>query len=124
MDLLATLINRGVEAAAAAAGNSTDNSTSAALPAGGPPPGVSLYSPHCYCGRKAAGLETGQIPYRGHSTSAGIWLMVSFSTIFLSARLYAKQFRLKGLWWDDWILIGAWASSVNFVSVLLRTGVK
>ncbi|KAK0623837.1 hypothetical protein B0T14DRAFT_425921 [Immersiella caudata] len=37
-----------------------------------------------------------------------IWILIGISLVFLLLRLYAKFFRHRGLWWDDYILIGAW----------------
>jgi hypothetical protein len=37
-----------------------------------------------------------------------IWLLIGFSALFLGLRLYCKFLRHRGLWWDDYILIGAW----------------
>jgi len=37
-----------------------------------------------------------------------IWVLIAISLVFLLLRLYAKFFRQRGLWWDDYILIGAW----------------
>ncbi|KAJ4395032.1 hypothetical protein N0V85_006707 [Neurospora sp. IMI 360204] len=108
MKFLATLINRGVshiDAAAVAVNGSAEHGAPGAP--GGPAAGPK-YSPDSYCGRRLAGLETGPVPNRGPETSAGLWILVSFSTAFLAARLYLKMYRLKGLWWDDYILVLAW----------------
>ncbi|KAK5654592.1 hypothetical protein OQA88_7221 [Cercophora sp. LCS_1] len=37
-----------------------------------------------------------------------IWVLIGFSLLFLVLRIYAKVFRHRGLWWDDYVLIGAW----------------
>lgn len=37
-----------------------------------------------------------------------IWVLIGFSLIFLLLRVYAKFIRHRGLWWDDYILIGSW----------------
>ncbi|KAK3388564.1 hypothetical protein B0T20DRAFT_364555 [Sordaria brevicollis] len=100
MDFLVTLINRGVE---------HDNVAYAANATGNGAPAGPKYSATCYCGRRLAGLETGPIPDRGPAVSAGLWILVSFSTTFLAARIWLKMYRLKGLWWDDYILVLAWA---------------
>lgn len=107
MEFLATLINRGVSHIDAATIAANGSAGHGAHGSGGPAVGPK-YSPDGYCGRRLAGLETGPIPNRGPETSAGLWILVSFSTAFLAARLYLKMYRLKGLWWDDYILVLAW----------------
>ncbi|KAK3312689.1 hypothetical protein B0H66DRAFT_643870 [Apodospora peruviana] len=38
------------------------------------------------------------------------WLLTSVSGLFLALRLYCKFLKKRGLWWDDHVLIAAWAS--------------
>ena len=109
MDFLATLISRGASQV-----------DSPALPAnssgyGEPPAGGPLYSPECYCGRRMAGLETGPFPNRGPEVSAGIWVLITLSGLHLFPRVYLKIYKLKGLWWDDYILVCAWVCLPPFV---------
>jgi len=43
-----------------------------------------------------------------------IWTLIAISALFLGARIYCKFLRHRGLWWDDYILIGAWVSFFFF----------
>jgi len=45
---------------------------------------------------------------RGPTIIAIHWSMTSVATIFLGLRLYCKHLTKRALWFDDWILIGAW----------------
>jgi hypothetical protein len=46
---------------------------------------------------------------------ASIWSLFVVATIFLSLRVYCRILKRRSLWWDDYILIGAWVSrSPNF----------
>ena len=38
----------------------------------------------------------------------GIWVCWSLSTVFAGLRVYCKLFRVKRLFWDDWLLAAAW----------------
>lgn len=47
-----------------------------------------------------------------HSSRGGMllsaqWSLISFAAVFLALRLYVKFSFKKGLWWDDWLLIGS-----------------
>ncbi|KAK1832265.1 hypothetical protein QBC39DRAFT_433348 [Podospora conica] len=37
-----------------------------------------------------------------------IWIMIAVSASFLGLRVYSKYLRHHNLWWDDWVLVGAW----------------
>lgn len=37
-----------------------------------------------------------------------VWLLSSFSGLFLGLRLYCKLWRRRQLWWDDYLLIASW----------------
>lgn len=47
----------------------------------------------------------------GPVMNASLWTCVAFASIFLGLRLFAKFWKHRGLWWDDYFLIGAWVSS-------------
>lgn len=122
MDSLTTLIIRGISHIdrAAVAVNSSSGHGGGGPPAGG---GGPQYSRDCYCGRRLAGLETGPIPNRGPDVSAGLWVLISLAGIHLALRVYLKMYRLKGLWWDDYILCLSFVSFVpfSFLSALYYT---
>lgn len=44
----------------------------------------------------------------GPTVVALTWSVGAISTIFLFLRVYCKQVKAKGLWWDDYLLIVAW----------------
>ncbi len=73
-----------------------------------PPTNVSGVDMNDYCARKMAGLHTGPIPDRGPQSIAAIWSLIAASFIFMMVRLYCKKYRLRGLWWDDYVLILSW----------------
>ncbi|KAK3946541.1 hypothetical protein QBC32DRAFT_272122 [Pseudoneurospora amorphoporcata] len=102
LDFLATLIKRGI--------SPVDVPAVVVNGSGHGAPFGPMYSPECYCGRRLAGLETGPIPNRGPEVSAGLWVLISISGLFLALRVYLKMYRLKGLWWDDYILACAWVT--------------
>ncbi|KAK4443002.1 hypothetical protein QBC34DRAFT_311816 [Podospora aff. communis PSN243] len=61
----------------------------------------------------------------GPRLNALLWLMVSVSALFLFTRLYLKKCQMRGLWWDDYILLGAWVCQtvqVGLVSYLISLG--
>lgn len=39
-----------------------------------------------------------------------IWVLIAIASLFLALRIYCKWLRRSGLWWDDYVLIGAWVS--------------
>ncbi|KAK4243537.1 hypothetical protein C7999DRAFT_44681 [Corynascus novoguineensis] len=41
-----------------------------------------------------------------------IWLLTALSSVFLALRVYCKFKRHRGLWWDDYLLIGSWLAFV------------
>ncbi|KAK0712393.1 hypothetical protein B0T26DRAFT_648687 [Lasiosphaeria miniovina] len=67
----------------------------------GASPGTPL--PTDYCALKYAGLTSGPIPDQGQRSLAAIWSLVALSTLFLALRIYCKIWRLRKLWWDDWV---------------------
>ncbi|KAK0610126.1 hypothetical protein B0T17DRAFT_470266, partial [Bombardia bombarda] len=38
-------------------------------------------------------------------SAIAIWTLLGFAGVFLILRIYAKAWRLRRLWWDDWVLI-------------------
>ncbi|KAI1841433.1 hypothetical protein JX266_012362 [Neoarthrinium moseri] len=42
----------------------------------------------------------------------GLWVMVGFTVLFLSLRIYSKLSRHRALWWDDYALVAAWVMVV------------
>ena len=49
--------------------------------------------PHDYIGVKHATIS---------------WVLTGVATAFLALRIYCKQWRHRGLWWDDYILLASW----------------
>ena len=48
----------------------------------------------------------------GPKLNAIFWVLSTVSGIFMLARLYAKRLRGRTYWWDDWLLIASWVSSL------------
>jgi len=42
-----------------------------------------------------------------------LWVLVSISAISLALRVYCKRKTHRGLWWDDYILLGSWVGSLS-----------
>jgi hypothetical protein len=79
-------------------------------PLPGPPPGVPQ-QPGLPAGLPPlTPAELAALPHddAGPHLVRTIWILIGISFVFLMLRLYAKFFRHRGLWWDDYILIGAW----------------
>ncbi|KAF3352504.1 hypothetical protein VdG1_08955 [Verticillium dahliae VDG1] len=53
----------------------------------------------------------------GPVMNASLWTCVAFASIFLGLRLFAKFWKHRGLWWDDYFLIGAWAMLIVSVGI-------
>jgi hypothetical protein len=61
----------------------------------------------------------------GPRLNALMWLMVSVAALFLFTRLYLKKCQMRGLWWDDYILLAAWICQTvqsGLVSFLISLG--
>ena len=56
----------------------------------------------------------------GPQTNGIFWFLVVLSLTFLMLRLYCKFKLGQGLWWDDWILVASWVSSVPLYKSLPR----
>ena len=41
-----------------------------------------------------------------------IWVLGGLSTALLGSRLFSKIWRRRTLWWDDYVLMAAWVSSI------------
>ena len=54
---------------------------------------------------EAALLDHGD---KGHLLLSVHWALKAVAAAFLAVRLYCKVSYKRGLWWDDWILIGTW----------------
>ena len=54
----------------------------------------------------------------GPTVNAAIWSTGAVSTVFLLLRIYCKQIKAKGLWWDDYLLIAAWVRLSTVLSEL------
>lgn len=39
-----------------------------------------------------------------------IWFLTAMAALFLGLRIYAKVWRRRPLWWDDYFLIAGWVS--------------
>ncbi|KAI5924821.1 hypothetical protein F4810DRAFT_719032 [Camillea tinctor] len=50
--------------------------------------------------------------------NAGLWSLFAGAAVFLGIRLWCKLTRRNGLWWDDYILILAWANLLATDSVI------
>lgn len=55
-------------------------------------------------------LDGRPIDDRGPMVVAVCWTLTALASVFLALRLYCKYVSRRALWWDDWILIGAWVS--------------
>ncbi|KAM0335087.1 hypothetical protein ACHAQA_000121 [Verticillium albo-atrum] len=55
----------------------------------------------------------------GPIMNISLWTCVALATIFLGLRIFAKFWKHRGLWWDDYFLIGAW--SMLIISVGINT---
>ncbi|KAK3385950.1 hypothetical protein B0H63DRAFT_189716 [Podospora didyma] len=70
--------------------------------------------PFEYCELRLAGkLPAQPIPNLGSQTAMTIWTLTALATVFLAVRVYCKEWRLRGLWWDDWVLILSWACFIT-----------
>ncbi|KAI0489671.1 hypothetical protein F4859DRAFT_461765 [Xylaria cf. heliscus] len=56
--------------------------------------------------------------YFGVVLNAVNWTLTALAAVFLSLRVYCKLSRGRGLWWDDYILIAAWATTLIAVSFI------
>ncbi|KAI1180664.1 hypothetical protein F4777DRAFT_528844 [Nemania sp. FL0916] len=56
--------------------------------------------------------------YFGVLLNAVNWTLTALAAVFLSLRLYCKLSRGRGLWWDDHILIAAFASNLAAVAFI------
>ncbi|RKU42915.1 hypothetical protein DL546_002653 [Coniochaeta pulveracea] len=56
---------------------------------------------------------------------SAMWSMLAVSTVFLVLRVYCRAFRVRAMWWDDYLLIAGWifivASSAT-ITQLLKMG--
>lgn len=51
-----------------------------------------------------------------------IWFLTAVSSAFLALRVYCKFLRHRGLWWDDYLLIGSWVSAPIFKRCPISSG--
>ncbi|KAK0647991.1 hypothetical protein B0T16DRAFT_455501 [Cercophora newfieldiana] len=58
-------------------------------------------------GSSATDLEDYSLPL-----NVTIWFLSGIATLFLTLRLYAKIWRKRPLWWDDYVLIAGWLSLI------------
>ncbi|KAL2166460.1 hypothetical protein VTG60DRAFT_2744 [Thermothelomyces hinnuleus] len=72
-----------------------------------------------------------EVPSLSPSTDLGpqinstIWLLTALASSFLALRVYCKFLRHRGLWWDDYLLIGSWLALVAdcaFISACVPLG--
>ncbi|KAI1655134.1 hypothetical protein F4813DRAFT_391851 [Daldinia decipiens] len=59
------------------------------------------------------------------SVHIGIWFMVGVSLLALVLRLYCRLSRRRPLWWDDFVLVGAWVMAAvagGFISAFASPG--
>ncbi|KAI0526008.1 hypothetical protein F5B22DRAFT_588742 [Xylaria bambusicola] len=63
--------------------------------------------------------------YFGVVLNAANWSLTALAAVFLSLRLYCKLSRSRGLWWDDYILIGSFVTlliGVAFITSSIMLG--
>nr|CDP29732.1 Putative protein of unknown function [Podospora anserina S mat+] len=61
----------------------------------------------------------------GPQLNVTVWLLISVSAIFLFTRLYLKNCQNRGLWWDDYFLLGSWvllAAQAGLISDVVGLG--
>ncbi|KAK3689307.1 hypothetical protein B0T22DRAFT_536254 [Podospora appendiculata] len=104
LDFVTACLGWSAAAAATAAATPPTNGSSAA------PLGASTVAPSGmeYCDIRYAGLYSGPAPNQGSQTAAVIWTLVALATMFMALRIYCKIWRLRRLWWDDWVLVIGW----------------
>ena len=70
--------------------------------AGASPPAPPMWTPE----------ELAAMPHNdlGPTIIAVLWSLVAVSGLFVCLRIYCKRMTSKAMWWDDYILIAAWAS--------------
>ncbi len=61
-----------------------------------------------------AGFVPMPSPDLGHGpmTRVFLWVMTSVSLVFLALRICCKVLKSRGLWYDDYMLVAAWVSSL------------
>jgi hypothetical protein len=57
----------------------------------------------------------------GPRLNVALWLMVSVAALFLFTRLYLKKCQNRGLWWDDYALLGAWVCQTTQACLVTYT---
>lgn len=50
------------------------------------------------------------------------WLLLSLAGIVVGARIWAKISARKGLWWDDYIVVAAWVSTILSDAMVTTAG--
>lgn len=88
----------------------TTGTMSFPLPSGPSFPGTSGPGQFPAPTRPLTAAEFAALPHddAGPRLVTAIWIMIAVSASFLGLRLYSKFLRHRGLWWDDWILLGSW----------------
>ncbi|KAI0141843.1 hypothetical protein GGR57DRAFT_397830 [Xylariaceae sp. FL1272] len=56
--------------------------------------------------------------YFGVILNAVNWTLTVLALLFLALRVYCKLARSRGLWWDDYLLIASWISTLVGVSLI------
>lgn len=51
-----------------------------------------------------------QAENHGPQLNGLVWFLTAISVLFLGLRVYAKLWRGRRLWWDDYVLIAGWVS--------------
>ena len=61
-------------------------------------------------------VQLAALPHPNYASRllVALWVLLLPATILLALRLYLKLSRHRGIWWDDWILIGAWVCSYTY----------
>lgn len=50
---------------------------------------------------------------RAPNLLASVWTLTALSLVFLALRYFCKFRRHNGFWWDDYILLVSWVSSIH-----------
>ncbi|KAJ8131317.1 hypothetical protein O1611_g2306 [Lasiodiplodia mahajangana] len=50
---------------------------------------------------------------------ATVTIAIGFSTLFTALRMYTRWFVQKRLWWDDWVMVSAWLTTIALCVIQL-----
>ncbi|KAK0624389.1 hypothetical protein B0T14DRAFT_195843 [Immersiella caudata] len=66
----------------------------------------------------ATGSSETQFEDFGLPLNLTVWFLTGIASLFLTLRIYAKIWRRRPLWWDDYVLIAGWLALVLSCSFL------